>query len=147
VAVDVVAYNSKTIYVITDGAGYGQQVIRLPVTGNETVLDAISQVNGLAPQACKCHIWVARPNPNARCAQVLRVDWNAVVEGGVAGTNYQLLPGDRVFVQSDTLVATANWINKIVAPVERVFGVTLLGADTVNVLRHPTTGGTGTGGF
>jgi polysaccharide export outer membrane protein len=146
VAVDVIAYNSKIVYVITDGAGYGQQVVRLPVTGNETVLDAISQVNGLAPQASKCRIWVARPNPTSRCAQVLPVDWNAVVEGGVASTNYQLLPGDRVFVQSDALVATANWINKIVSPVERVFGVILLGADTVNILRHPNTGGTGVSG-
>ena len=42
VSVDVLAYNSRKIYIIADGAGYGQQVIALPATGNETVLDAIA---------------------------------------------------------------------------------------------------------
>src|SRR5262249_12521943 len=40
IAVDVMAYNSKVYYVIFDGGGFGQQIFRLPVTGNETVLDA-----------------------------------------------------------------------------------------------------------
>src|SRR5262249_15739256 len=31
--VDVLAYNSKWYYVITDGGGYGEQVVRLPITG------------------------------------------------------------------------------------------------------------------
>ena len=39
--VDVIAYNSKNYYVITDGAGYGEQVYPFPVMGSETVLDAI----------------------------------------------------------------------------------------------------------
>src|SRR5262249_37530188 len=39
VNVDVYAYNSKFYYIVTDGAGFGQQVYRLPFTGNETVLD------------------------------------------------------------------------------------------------------------
>jgi polysaccharide export outer membrane protein len=145
VAVDVIAYNSKVIYVVTDGAGYGQTVVKLPVTGNETVLDAISQVNGLAPQASKCRIWVARPNPDAPCAQVLPVDWNAIVEGGVTGTNYQLLPGDRIFIQSDSLVALSNVINKIVSPVERVLGVVLLGNTTFKSIEAPATGAGGVG--
>src|SRR5262249_46702833 len=33
ISVDVFAYNSKYCYVIADGAGYGQQIIRLPITG------------------------------------------------------------------------------------------------------------------
>ena len=47
VVVDVAAYNSKRYYVITDGAGYGEQVFPFPITGSETVLDAIGNVNGL----------------------------------------------------------------------------------------------------
>ncbi|HMP18485.1 MAG TPA: polysaccharide biosynthesis/export family protein, partial [Gemmatales bacterium] len=46
VSVDVFAYNSKVYYVITDGGGFGEQVIPLPATGNETVLDAMSKVGG-----------------------------------------------------------------------------------------------------
>ena len=62
VVVDVLAYNSKMIYVVMDGGGFGEQLIRLPYTGNETVLDAIAQVNGLSQVSSK-RIWVARPSP------------------------------------------------------------------------------------
>lgn len=68
VAVDVLAYNSKVYYIIFDGAGNGQQMTRLPITGNDTVLDAISQIYGLLPVADKHHIWVARPAPQNRRA-------------------------------------------------------------------------------
>src|SRR5262249_33101479 len=57
---DVAAYNSKYYYVITDGAGYGEQVIRFPYTGNETVLDAVSQIQGLPAVSSKKRVWVAR---------------------------------------------------------------------------------------
>jgi polysaccharide biosynthesis/export protein len=147
VAVDVLAYNSKVFYIVTDGAGYGQQVIRLPVTGNETVLDAVSQVNGLAAQASKNHIWVARPVPAHHCGdQILPVDWNSIVECGRTETNYQLLPGDRIYVKADALLTFDNWVNKVAAPIERVLGVSLLGASTVGEYEAIHKGnGTGTG--
>ena len=62
VSVDVVGYNSKTYYIITEGAGFGDGVNRFPVTGNETVLDAISQINGLSQVSSK-KIWVCGPLP------------------------------------------------------------------------------------
>ena len=62
VSVDVIAYNSKVFYVITEGAGLGDNVRRVPITGNETVLDALSAVNGLS-QVSSTQIWVARPAP------------------------------------------------------------------------------------
>jgi polysaccharide export outer membrane protein len=62
VNVDVFAYNSKFYYVITDFAGSGEQVQRIPHTGNETVLDAVSLVGGLSPVSSK-KVWVARPSP------------------------------------------------------------------------------------
>ena len=34
VSVDVFSYNSKVYYVITEGAGFGDNVVRFPVTGN-----------------------------------------------------------------------------------------------------------------
>ena len=48
-----------------DTAGTGEQVVRLPVTGNETVLDAVASLNGLSPVANRCRIYVVRPAPNA----------------------------------------------------------------------------------
>jgi protein involved in polysaccharide export with SLBB domain len=146
VSVDVFAYNSKFYYVIFDGGGYGQQVLKLPATGTETVLDAIASVGGLPAVASKKYIWVARPAPcGYGCDQLLPVDWNAITQGGSTCTNYQLFPGDRVFVKADCLIATDNWIAKIVSPVERVFGVTLLGASTVQTIRFNNNNNNGTG--
>jgi polysaccharide export outer membrane protein len=132
VAIDVFAYNSKSYYIIFDGAGFGQQVFRFPITGNETVLDAIGQVYGLPAVASKRRIWVARPAPaHHECLQILPVDWEAITEGGATRTNYQLFPGDRIFVKADKLIALDNALSKLIAPIERLFGVILLGNTTV----------------
>ena len=142
ISVDVLGYNSKVYYVIYDGAGYGQTVVRLPITGKDTVLDAISQVQGLSQVASKKHIWVARPAPaHHACLQILPVDWRAITEGGATNTNYQLFPGDRVYVGSDPLIRTDNFLAKILAPVERVLGVTLLGTAVVQNFRVGAGGG------
>ena len=50
VSVDVLAYNSKKYYVVVDGGGAGEQVVPLPSTGNETVLDAIASIQGKWPK-------------------------------------------------------------------------------------------------
>jgi polysaccharide export outer membrane protein len=136
VSVGVYAFNSKVYYVIFDGGGYGQQILAFPATGNETVLDAIAKTGGLPAVSSKKYIWVARPSPcGYPCDQVLPVDWNAVTQGGSTCTNYQLFPGDRVYVKADCLVATHNYLTKILAPVEDVLGVTLLGATTWETIR------------
>jgi polysaccharide export outer membrane protein len=127
IAVDVLAYNSKVIYIVMDGGGFGEQVVRVPYTGNETVLDAIAQVNGLSRISSK-KVWVARPAPgNVHRTQILDVHWQAITAEGITTTNYQLLPGDRIYVQADSLIATDNFLSKLFAPVERVFGIVLLG--------------------
>jgi polysaccharide export outer membrane protein len=147
VNVDVLAYNSKVYYVITDGAGYGAVVHRLPVNGSDTVLDALAQVGGLPPVASKKKIWVARANlghPGAN--QILPVDWKAVALHAETRTNYQLAPGDRVYVGSDSLLLADSGLGKFLNPVNRVFGSLLLGGQTVNILRGTNTGFGNTGG-
>jgi polysaccharide export outer membrane protein len=139
VAVDVFAYNSKVYYIITEGAGTGDRVTKYPITGNETVLDAISNVNGLTQISSK-RIWIARPSPSSNHVQILPVDWVAVSKFGVTATNYQVLPGDRVFIAEDNLVAFDTRLSKLLTPVERVFGFSTLGLGTIsrfsgNVLR------------
>lgn len=152
VSVDVYAYNSKVYYVVFDGGGYGQDLIKLPITGNETVLDAVSnpQVAGLPAFSSTKKIWIARPNPETgACDQILPVDWRAVTQGGPGSvTNYQILPGDRVYVKADCLISIDNFLAKAISPVERMFGITLLGAQTVGTLHNPfvAVGGGGGGG-
>ncbi len=76
ISLSVSSFNSKVYYVIIDGGGYGEQVFRLPVTGNETVLDAIGMINGLPTICSTKRIWVARPTPACNgCYQVLPVNW------------------------------------------------------------------------
>ncbi len=141
ISVDVFAYNSRKIYVVADGAGYGQQVIALPVTGNETVLDVVSRVQGLPSVASLRRIWVSRPSPAGNpYSQILPVDWKAIVQAGRTETNYQLLPGDRLYISADPLITAYNYLDKFLAPVERVLGVTLLGSATFNNLRGLNSG-------
>lgn len=142
VSIDVFAYNSRVYYVIIDGAGFGQQVFRLPATGNETVLDAVSFVQGIAPMSSKRRIVLARPSPvHLGCNQILPIDWRAITEGGSTATNYQVFPGDRVYVGPDRLIMTDNYLSKLLAPIERVFGATLLGASTIQTVQGSNTSG------
>ncbi len=138
VAVDVGAYNSKVYYVITAGAGFGESVARFPAQGNETVLDALSNINGLSQLASKHAIWIARPSPNgAGCDQILPVHWDEITKQANTSTNYQVFPGDRIFIDSDKFYATDTALSKVIAPFERIFGVTTLGIQTLFRLEHP----------
>jgi polysaccharide biosynthesis/export protein len=141
VSVEVFAYNSKNYYIITQGAGLGDGVTKYPIT----VLDAIAQINGLT-SVSSTKIWVARPGctPDGH-DQILPVDWIALTQRGDACTNYQLLPGDRVYVAEDKLVTTDNMLAKIIAPIERIFGITLLGSSTVFNLRNGGNNGNNNG--
>jgi polysaccharide export outer membrane protein len=147
VNVDVAAYNSKTYYIVTDGGGYGEQVYRFPSTGKETVLDALSLINGLPIVASKRRIWVARPAPaDAGTYQVLPVDWLALTRGGATATNYQILPGDRIFVEANKLITLDTALARIFSPVERIFGITLLGTAVYRGIATPINGGNGVNG-
>jgi polysaccharide biosynthesis/export protein len=132
VTVDVGAYNSKYYYVITDFAGNGEQVIRLPITGNETVLDSIAQVGGLSAVSTK-QIWIARPAPAEYCQdQILPVDWRGISRRGHTRTNYQLLPGDRVFIMGNPLVGFDTALARVLNPIDRLLGTALIAATIRN---------------
>ncbi|WP_197526402.1 polysaccharide biosynthesis/export family protein [Botrimarina colliarenosi] len=147
VAIDVYGYNSKVYYVVTQGAGLGDQIVPFPVTGNETALDAISQVQGLTGSS-STRMWIARPGKNS-CGgdQILPVDWLSITQRGDTTTNYQLLPGDRMFIAEDKLVAFDTGIAKLISPVERVLGVTLLGTQTAKQIRFFNNPNARSGGF
>ncbi len=149
ISLDVLGYNSKVYYVILDNAGAGDQVYRFPITGNETVLDAISQVNGLLLVSSKRDIWVARPAPDdGKGCQQLPVNWIAITQDGSTATNYQVLPGDRIYVKGDKWNRADVWLIKVLTPLERILGFTLLGRGTERSFEHTTGTGTssGTGG-
>ncbi|MHB1423537.1 MAG: polysaccharide biosynthesis/export family protein [Gemmataceae bacterium] len=145
--VDVLTYNSKFYYVITDGGGYGQQIYPIPIRGNETVLDALANINGLPAVASKKRVWVARATRAGQPPKIMPVDWMAVTKCGQSATNYQLFPGDRVYVDSNNLIKADTFLSKLYSPILRTFGVTLLGASTVNTIKFGASSGGGFGGL
>ena len=146
VSISVYSYNSKVYYVVTQGGGLGDNLVRIPYTGNETVMDAISNINGLS-HVSSTRMWIARPGRN-NCGenQILPVDWMGITQRGEVETNYQLLPGDRLYIAQDRMVAFDGTLGKFMAPFERIFGFTLLGTTTASRLEgrvlHKTTGNT-----
>jgi polysaccharide export outer membrane protein len=146
ISLDVAGFNSHVYFVIFDfPGGGGQQIYRKAITGNETVLDALGEglgglrAGGLPPGVSKRRIWVARPAPakSGRC-QILPVDWAAITRNADPTTNYQLLPGDRLYVAQDPCVALDLTLARFFAPFERVFGITLLGNSVYQSLTNPT---------
>ncbi|MDO4558883.1 MAG: polysaccharide biosynthesis/export family protein, partial [Planctomycetia bacterium] len=129
VSVSVYAYNSKYYYVVIQGTGIGDRCIRMPITGNETVLDAMAQIEGLSPTSSK-RIWIARPAEDGALPQMLQVDWDAVCQRADPRTNYQLMPNDRLFVAEDKWYAVSAQMDKVIAPIERMFGFMMLGSST-----------------
>jgi len=136
VLVDIFAYNSKVYYLITQGAGFGDNVIRVPITGNETVLDAISNAGGLSQLSSK-NIWIARPAPNGvGCEQVLPVHWDDITRGASTANNYQLMPGDRLFIAQDRMVAFDALVGKLTRPFEQLLGFNILGVQMINRFKN-----------
>jgi RNA polymerase sigma factor (sigma-70 family) len=116
VLLDVIAHNSKNYYVLGDVRHPG----RYPLTGNETVLDALNDAGGLPPSASPQDIRLVRPAPpGACCEQVLPVDLAALTDGGDPTTNDQLMPGDRLIVQSKREAAADGSTRGSIAPRER----------------------------
>jgi hypothetical protein len=141
--VNILAYNSSFYYVIVDAAGLGEQVYRFPVTGSETVLDGISLIGGLQAFSSPKRIWVARKNMGPALSQesVLIVDWKGITQAGEMNTNWQVMPGDRIYVKADPVRRFNNNLAKFLEPVKEVLGVTLLGSQTVNSIKNGTVSG------
>ncbi len=149
IGVTVSGYNSKVYYLVIDGGNAGYHIARIPITGTETVLDALANVGGLGASSSAYSIWIARPNSEeAGCEQILPINITDIVKRGCTATNYQLLPGDRLFVKAEGVVAFSNAFTKILTPIEEVLGAALLGTTTYQSLINPGNFfGFGFGGF
>jgi polysaccharide export outer membrane protein len=143
VFVDVAAYNSKVYYVQGDVGSPG----RLPITGNETVLDAINYAGGLTPTGSLQNIRLVRPAPpGACCEQVLPVNLSAIINVGDSTTNYQLMPGDRLVVYRDPIVRTTVFLDRLASPFNTVLNSILQYSFTsrnVKSIGVPINGGAG----
>jgi polysaccharide export outer membrane protein len=144
VFVDVTAYNSKNYYILGDVAAPG----RLPITGNETVLDAIQFAGGLLPTAAPQNVRLVRPAPpGACCEQVLPINLAAIMSGGDSTTNYQLMPGDRIVVYRDPIVRATVFIDRLAAPFQTVLNSILQTSFTIRAVDFARLGARGIGGL
>ncbi|GIW87567.1 MAG: hypothetical protein KatS3mg108_1891 [Isosphaeraceae bacterium] len=117
VFVDVGAYNSQVYYVQGDVNAPG----RLPIVGNETVLDAINYAGGLAPTASIPNVRLVRPAPpGSSKPQLLPVNLAAIIQEGDTTTNYQIMPGDRIYVYRDPIVRATILVDRLAAPFNTV---------------------------
>lgn len=93
VVVRVIDNQSKFYYVI----GTVSTQNRFPITGHTTVLDAILQA-GLRSNSLPEKAYLVRPHPSGTPDTVLSIDWEGITKRGDTLTNYQVLPGDRIYV-------------------------------------------------
>jgi len=112
VFVDVTSYNSKYYYVQGDVAAPG----RMPITGNETVLDAINFAGGLIATSDPKNLRLVRPARGGKPARNYPIDWQAIIEKGDATANLQLFPGDRLVVGRSGLVQSTIAVDRVAAP-------------------------------
>lgn len=75
-----------------------------PLIGNETVLDAILTAGGLTDRASPCNIILARPSGPHSCRTVIPICYRHITQQGDTATNYQIMPGDRVYVATRSLM-------------------------------------------
>jgi protein involved in polysaccharide export with SLBB domain len=97
VFIDVTGYNSAWIYLEGELNTPGQ----ISYTGGDDVLDLISHAGGLLPSADRTKIRLVRSFPKGSPARILPVDYEEIMFGTDASTNYPTLPNDRLVVPRD----------------------------------------------
>ncbi|HET6881580.1 MAG TPA: polysaccharide biosynthesis/export family protein [Pirellulales bacterium] len=102
VNVRLVDPQSAVYYVLGEVSSPGSY----PFIGRETVLDAILAAGGLTDKASPCNIILSRPSTPCGCRTVIPICYNNIVQQGDTTTNYQVMPGDRIFVATRTLWET-----------------------------------------
>ncbi len=99
ITVRIVNRSSKVYYVLGEVNAPGS----FTLNGRETVLDGVLAAGGLTDKASRSNIILARPTPPPSCRIVLPICYREIVQLGDTSTNYQLQPGDRIFVASRTM--------------------------------------------
>ena len=94
VTVRVVSRASQVFYVLGEVNAPGA----FPLQGRETVLDAVLAAGGLTPRASEGGVILSRPTRPGEPRAVFPVRYAEIVQLGDTATNYQIAPGDRVYV-------------------------------------------------
>ena len=116
VTVRLVNQDSALFYVMGEVNAPGSY----PLVGHETVLDALIAAGGLSDRANDHKIILTRPQYGGQPRVILPVCYQQVLQLGDVSTNYQLQPGDRIYVPSMTLAEdikqSLSWKNEKSCP-------------------------------
>jgi protein involved in polysaccharide export with SLBB domain len=113
--VRLVNRQSKVYYVLGEVNAPGAY----PLSGRETVLDAITTAGGLNSRASRKDIILSRPTRPGGCRVVLPICYQEIVQLGDTSTNYQIAAGDRIFVPTRSLCDDLFGKNKSCPPCGR----------------------------
>lgn len=94
--VRLVGRASKVYYVIGEVNAPGA----FPISGRETVLDGVFAAGNLTRKASTKNLILSRPTSPDGCRIVLPICWDDITQLADPTTNYQLMPGDRIYVAS-----------------------------------------------
>ncbi len=111
VFVDVTTYNSKRYSVTGDVAKPGS----FPITGHETVFDALNYAGDFIPSADQENIRLVRPARGGKSEKIYKIDYRGIVEKGDKRLNYQLFPGDRLVVGRNRMIQNTIMIDRLAA--------------------------------
>jgi protein involved in polysaccharide export with SLBB domain len=95
---------SKVFYVLGEVNAPGA----FPLSGRETVLDGVITAGGITRRASTRNIILSRPTPPEGCRIVLPICYDNIVQLGDTSTNYQLQPGDRIYIPSKGMME--DWL-------------------------------------
>ncbi len=127
VGVEVMQFNSKSYFVIAESSAGNGTMHRFPITGNETVLDAIAQLGRIGMMTSKT-IFVGAPHrETAAGIKSCRSIGMKSRHVGRTDTNYQILPGDRVYIVEDRATAVDAFIAKLTNPIQRLLQISSQG--------------------
>jgi protein involved in polysaccharide export with SLBB domain len=99
ITVRLVTRQSKVYYVLGEVNSPGA----FPLSGRETVLDAITTAGGLNSRSSRHDIILSRPTKPDGCRMVFPICYNEIVQLGDTSTNYQIAAGDRIYVPTKCL--------------------------------------------
>ena len=104
----LISRQSKVYYVLGEVHSPGA----FTLNGRETVLDAVLQAGGVNDRASQDRIILTRPTRPCSPRVVLPVCYRDITQVGDTATNYQIQPGDRIFVPSKTVLEMLRlWSN------------------------------------
>jgi polysaccharide biosynthesis/export protein len=117
--------NSRRYYIFGEVARVGG----FPLVGRVTAVEALAQAGGATRFAALNSSRLTRPIPEGQGLYPVR--YADITEGGDPTTNYELQPGDVIYVPANTSARIGYALQVIFFPIQQVLGLGAGGARTV----------------